>query len=604
MDNKNLLDKIAELENQIAILPVGSIAQKKNANGKIYYYHRYNENGKRTEKYIDFDSVDTMREQIAERKALEAKLKVLKKKVGVSVKKPQKKESLSFHTSVHIGEDLKDFVDGAKRYRKRECYAQLHNFVYGDIRDRVFILYGLRRTGKTTMIRQMIADMSDADFSKAAFIQIAPKDKLADVNKDMRLLKQEGYKYIFIDEVTFMEDFIEGAALFSDVFATCGMKIVLSGTDSLGFMLSKSEQLYDRCILLHTTVISYREFEKVLGIKGIDEYIRYGGTMSLGGINYNEGFAFTDTNTVNSYVDSAIAKNIQHSLRYYQDGGHFRHLAELYEKNELTNAINRVVEDINHRFTKEVITREFKSGDLARSARNLRKDRFAPNTILDDIDIETFTAQLKNLLEIIDQEEQKVKVADVHAAEIKEYLILLDLIYEIDARSFPNVNDIGKITVVSQPGMRYAQAQALVKNLLLDEKFKGLDLDERNQVIERILSEIRGRMMEDIILLETKLAQPSKEVFKLQFTVGEFDMVVFDPKSASCEIYEIKYSTQVVEQQYQHLVNEDKCAQTAHRFGTITGKYVLYRGTTQDANGIHYVNVEEYLNNLSNDIRK
>ena len=604
MDNKNLLDQIAELENQIANLPVGSIAQKKNANGKIYYSHRYNENGKRIEKYIDFDSVDTMREQIAERKALELKLKELKKKSNVTVKKPQKKEQLSFHTSIRVGDKLKKFVADVKKFKKRECYSQLHNFVYGDIKDRVFILYGLRRTGKTTMIRQFIADMSEVDLARTAFIQIAPKDTLADVNKDMKLLEQEGYKYIFIDEVTFMEDFIEGAALFSDVFATCGMKIVLSGTDSLGFMLSKSEQLYDRCILLHTTVIPYREFEKVLGIKGIDEYIRYGGTMSLGGINYNEGFAFTDTNTVNSYVDSAIAKNIQHSLRYYQDGGHFRHLAELYEKNELTNAINRVVEDINHRFTKEVITREFESGDLARSARNLRKDRFAPNTILDDIDIETFTAQLKNLLEIIDQEEQKVKVADVHAAEIKEYLILLDLIYEIDARSFPNVNDIGKITVVSQPGMRYAQAQALVKSLLLDEKFKGLDLDERNQVIERILSEIRGRMMEDIILLETKLAQPSKEVFKLQFTVGEFDMVVFDPNSASCEIYEIKYSTQVVEQQYQHLVNEDKCAQTAHRFGTITGKYVLYRGTTQDANGIHYVNVEEYLNNLSNDIRK
>ena len=320
--------------------------------------------------------------------------------------------------------------------------------------------------------------------------------------------------------------------------------------------------------------------------------------MSLGGINYNEGFAFTDTNTVNSYVDSAIAKNIQHSLRYYQDGGHFRHLAELYERNELTNAINRVVEDINHRFTKEVITREFESGDLARSARNLRRDRFAPNTILDDIDVDTFTEQLKSLLEILDEADQTVKVADVHAAEIKEYLVLLDLIYEVDSRSFPNVNDIGKITVVSQPGMRYAQAQALVKSLLLDDKFKDLNLDERTQVIERILSEIRGRMMEDIILLETKLAQPSKEVFKLQFTVGEFDMVVFDPETASCEIYEIKYSTQVVEQQYQHLVDEQKCAQTEHRFGTIKGKYVLYRGATQDVNGIHYVNVEEYLNSV------
>ena len=599
MDTKNLQNQIAELEVQIEALPKGSVA-KKSVNGKMYYYHRYNENGKRTEKYIDFDSVDALREQIDERKALELKLKELKKKAGVPVKKSQKKETLSFHTSILTGDKLKKFVADVKDYKKRECYAQLHNFVYGDIKDRVFILYGLRRTGKTTMIRQFIADMSEADIAKAAFIQIAPKDTLADVNKDMKLLEQEGYKYIFIDEVTFMEDFIEGAALFSDVFATCGMKIVLSGTDSLGFMLSKSEQLYDRCILLHTTVIPYREFEKVLGIKGIDEYIRYGGTMSLGGINYNEGFAFTDTNTVNSYVDSAIAKNIQHSLRYYQDGGHFRHLAELYEKNELTNAINRVVEDINHRFTKEVITREFESGDLARSARNLRRDRFSPNTILDDIDTETFTNHLKNLLEILDEADQTVKVADVHAAEIKEYLVLLDLIYEVDSRSFPNVNDIGKITVVSQPGMRYAQAQALVKSLLLDDKFKELNLDERNQVIERILSEIRGRMMEDIILLETKLAQPTKEVFKLQFTVGEFDMVVFDPETASCEIYEIKYNTHVVEQQYQHLVDNEKCAQTEHRFGTIKGKYVLYRGATQDVNGIHYVNVEEYLNNVCN----
>lgn len=504
MNTKNLQDQIAKLEAQIEALPKGSVA-KKNVNGKIYYYHRYNENGKRTEKYIDFDSVEVLRVQIVERKALEVKLKELKKKAGIPVRKSQKKESLSFHTSILTGNKLKKFVAEVNNYKKRECYSQLRDFVYGDIRDRVFILYGLRRTGKTTMIRQLIADMSETDFAKAAFIQITPKDTLADVNKDMNLLEQEGYKYIFIDEVTFMSDFIEGAALFSDIFAACGMKIVLSGNDSLGFMLSKSEQLYDRCILLHTTVIPYREFEKVLGIKGIDEYIRYGGTMSLGGINYNEGFAFTDISTVNLYVDSAIAKNIQHSLRYYQDGCHFRHLAELYERNELTNAINRVVEDISHRFTKEVITREFESGNLARSARNLRRDRFAPNTILDDIDTEAFTEQLKSLLDILDESEQTVKVADIHAAEIKEYLVLLDLIYEIDCRSFPNVNDIGKITVVSQPGMRYAQAQALVKTLLLDDKFKGLSLDERNKVIERILSEIRGRMMKISFCLKPNL---------------------------------------------------------------------------------------------------
>ena len=49
-------------------------------------------------------------------------------------------------------------------------------------------------------------------------------------------------------------------------------------------------------------------------------------------------------------------------------------------------------------------------------------------------------------------------------------------------------------------------------------------------------------MMEDIVLLETKLANPDKQVFQLQFAVGEFDMVIHDPKALTCEIFEIKYS--------------------------------------------------------------
>lgn len=152
----------------------------------------------------------------------------------------------------------------------------------------MFILYGLRRTGKTTLIRQIFAEMSDENLGKAVFIQVTAKDTLANVNQDLKLLEAQGFRYVFLDKVTLLEDFIEGVALFSDVFAASGMKIVLSGTDSLGFLFTEDEQLYDRCILLHTTWIPYREFEAVLGISGIDEYIRYGGTMSLGGAHYNE----------------------------------------------------------------------------------------------------------------------------------------------------------------------------------------------------------------------------------------------------------------------------------------------------------------------------
>ena len=594
MEQAELLKRIDEFEREIALLPSGSIAVKR-INDKEYYYHRINENGKRRETYVDFEKVEELRSQIEKRKVLAKELKELKHQLP---KTPKIKTELpTFSTYVRVGEQLDGMAATVAKYKKRACYEAIHDYVFGEQQDKVFILYGLRRTGKTTLIRQVILNMKPEERQKAAFIQIKSSDTLSDINADLRTLEAQGYKYIFVDEVTLMEDFIEGAALFSDIYAGSGMKLVLSGTDSLGFIFTKHEQLYDRCIMLHTTFIPYREFENVLGISGIDNYIRYGGTMSISGVNYNES-TFTTKQSTDEYIDSAIARNIQHSLKYYQDGGHFRHLYDLYEKGELTSAINRVVEDINHRFTKEVLTRTFTSHDLSLSARNLLHDRENAVDLYQTIDKENVTALLKSMLEILDKEEQEIEIDEVHAYQIKEYLTLLDLLMEVDLLHLPNVNQRDSITVVTQPGLRYAQANALVNSMLLDEKFSALSAVERNRILERIMSEIQGRMMEDIVLLETKLANPDKEVFQLQFAVGEFDMVVADPKTLTCEIFEIKYSKEVILAQYRHLIDSEKCAQTEHRFGTITSRTVIYRGKTRELDNVQYTNVEEYLNLL------
>ena len=593
MEQSELQVHMNELAQKIAMLPPGSIV-KKTVTGREYYYHRWTENKKRHEKYIPAEALDSFRAQIEQRKELEQELKALKKMLP----KAAPIHIATFTTNVRIGAALRTFSASVKRYKKRECFQQLHNFLYGEAQDKVFILYGLRRTGKTTMIRQALAEMNDTDLMKSAFIQITAQDTLATLNTDLKVLESQGFQYVFLDEVTLLDDFIEGAALFSDIFAASGMRIVLSGTDSLGFLFTEDEQLYDRCILLHTTFIPYREFESVLGIHGIDEYIRYGGTMSLGGVHYNESSTFASKERADEYVDTAIAHNIQHSLRCYQYEDHFRNLRDLYDKNELTSAINRVVEDINHRFTLEVLTQDFKSHDLGVSANNLRRDRSNPIDILDHIDLSAVTDRLRDLLEILNKSEQTVVLDEDHAAEIKEYLDLLDLTRDIDIRHLPKVNTKSTRTVIAQPGLRYAQASALIHSLLLDEIFSALSLPERTAVQERILTEIKGRMLEDIVLLETKTANPGKEVFVLQFPIGEFDMVVFDPAASSCQIFENKHSREIAPFQYRHLIDSEKCAQTEHRYGPITGKFVLYRGEDQILNGIQYQNVEEYLRNL------
>lgn len=592
----NLYEQIAKVEREIARLPEGGIA-KKTIKGKDYYYHRITRDGKRVENYVSFEDVKDLKAGIDKRKKLEKELKELKRLIPKD-ESPAIRDQ-SFKTKVRTGKELEAQITLTRKYKKRECISTLRDYVFGPEQDKVLIIYGLRRTGKTTMIRQILTELPQTEFGKAAFIQVTSGDTLADVDSDLRKLEKSGYRYIFIDEVTLMEDFVEGAALFSDIYASSGMKIILSGTDSLGFAFTREEQLYDRCILLHTTFIPYREFERVLGVCGIDEYIRYGGTMSLGGINYNDDTPFSDSKHTEEYIDTAIARNIQHSLRTYQYGGHFRLLLDLYERGEVTNVINRVVENINHSFTKEVIERTFKSHDIAVTAANLLRDREDPVNIKEHMDIDSVTAGIMKMLDILNKEDQSIDVDADHMTQIREYLTMLDLIVEIDLESLPEVNRKGKVTVITQPGMRYAQAEAITTNMLLDSEFQELPVKERQRILDRLLSEIRGRMMEDIVLLETKLANPKKKVFKLQFTIGEFDMVVFDPKELNCEIYEIKYSREAVKEQYRHLDDEEKCAMTTHRYGDIKGKYVIYRGEDSSYGDIQYLNVEEYLKSLS-----
>ena len=200
MDLSEIQTRVAELEQQISALPAGSVT-KKTVNGKEYFYHRWTENKKRREKYIPADELENFRAQIKRRKELEQELKALKKQLP----KAKAIDTPTFTTNIRTGEALRSFAASVRGYRRRECFRQLHDFVYGLPQDKVFILYGLRRTGKTTMIRQIFAEMNDAE-------------------------------------------------------------------------------------LAH----------------GIDEYIRYGGTMSLGGVHYNETSTCASKESTDEYVDTAV----------------------------------------------------------------------------------------------------------------------------------------------------------------------------------------------------------------------------------------------------------------------------------------------------------
>ena len=119
MPNQTVQSRIAELEQQISALPIGSIG-KKPVSGKEYYYHRWNENKKRREKYIPSDEVAALQSQIEARKALEAELKQLRRQMpAVAV---PKKSDHAFRTNVRTGAALRGYAAPVKSFKNAAAF--------------------------------------------------------------------------------------------------------------------------------------------------------------------------------------------------------------------------------------------------------------------------------------------------------------------------------------------------------------------------------------------------------------------------------------------------------------------------------------------------
>jgi hypothetical protein len=194
-----------------------------------------------------------------------------------------------------------------------------------------------------------------------------------------------------------------------------------------------------------------------------------------------------------------------------------------------------------------------------------------------------------------EQTETKVEITQEHIEKVKKYLLMLDLIVGCSERY--ESGKYAEQTVFAQPGMRYSIAKALVYSLMQDEYFRSVSELDKEYIVAKILDDVKGRMLEDIVLLETfKSASRYEDVFKFKFDQGgEFDMVIYDKKNHTCRLYEIKHSTEIAEKQARYLRNAEKCHVIEGKFGAIVGKYVLYRGENAIMEGVEYRNVEQFL---------
>ena len=549
---------------------------RKIIHGKPYYYLQYRENGKAISK------------SIGPKEACRYAYEIY---VGEGY---EELEGHRFHAKVSYGLDLLKTSWAYGQLKRRYLFRDLLKFQQGNYPGKIFVLYGLRRTGKSTLMMQAISELSMKDFAKAAYLTVIPGMEFHDLDEDLDFLSKRGFEYFYIDEATLLPDFISMSSVLPDYYGTKA-HVVVSGTDSLGFRIAERQELYDRTIAAHTTYISYKEWNEVLGLEGIDTYIEYGGTMSYEGVDYRSGQLLSGAQA-SEYVDSAIAHNITHSLASYKGGGQFSALREIYEAGELLDVINRLVEDRNHQFAASTIQKAFKSQDYGslKHLIHLPRNKDLLGHALDDIDEKRLNEALKKALNILSSEQRTVVPSKEAIMEIDAYLDALDVFKTIEEINIDSHFVTSKKALI-QPGIRYAQAKELVRVLSEQPPFLALPEDIRAALMEKLYSDIRGRMMEEIVLYAT--SQSKEGTRKVISAVSEYDMVVRG--DGYSDVYEIKHALHSDPSQVSHLVNPEMEKRFEQRFYPIRKRIVLYRGESKTIDGIEYQNVEDYLRSLS-----
>ncbi|MFQ9801470.1 MAG: hypothetical protein ACLR23_24060 [Clostridia bacterium] len=111
-------------------------------------------------------------------------MKELKKQVPI-----QEVKAMKFETNLITGAALGSMVRNVRELEKRDCFEKLVRYLRDDKNwTRVCAVYGLRRTGKTTMLYQAIADMNEEELEKTAYVKMRSSDIMNNLVHDLDTL--------------------------------------------------------------------------------------------------------------------------------------------------------------------------------------------------------------------------------------------------------------------------------------------------------------------------------------------------------------------------------------------------------------------------------
>ena len=464
---------------------------------------------------------------------------------------------------------------GVNYKEKRDAYEDIADFINSDVcyDGTVCVLYGLSNTGKTTLMKQVMADTA-GKFS-SIFLETTQNDVMNDLYSCLDNAVDNGVRCVFIDEITDIPDFIEESALLADIYAKKGLRIILSGKDSLSFAFAENHSLFDRTVNICTNYIPFEEHCRIFGTADIDDYISYGG--------FTKRIVY-DYMTACRYIDDAVSGNISRSMEKLSG---FSKSAE-FEKvtfEELRTVIEKMVQkysginSASNKLTKN--NRDFNPYQETESFNRLRESN--PNAIQEFVKSINADAQIVH------------KFTEDMIISIENGLIRLGFISATDRRDFFcdenfkwRSSSMKKECCIIQPAVKYYHLKKAME-------FGGYEPDAK----------IKEDMTNQIVVYEASrtLSADKYSVCKVTFNNSEngaYDMLIYDKRNDLYYAFEIYNTAERDSEQCRHLLNESFRSVIDRKYGKRESACVLYSGQPFTApQGISYLNILDFIKEIA-----
>lgn len=501
------------------------------------------------------------------------------------------------------------FKENIKGMNKRGTFTKIKSFVEGDecYKGKILAIYGLKRTGKTTLMEQVICE-TGIRTDNCVFLEMQDNDTMADLEKRIIEEQKKGKTVIFIDEITKASDFISNSSALSDCFAKEGIKIVITGTDSLSISFAEEGELYDRICKVNTTYISFAEHCRVFQTNDLDDYIEHGGIMAKTG----DEKTVTDYESMLKYLDSAVSSNIANSLKNNTDLDERDSSLIGLSRFELRSIVEKITELYSGKISTAICEKQLGSAI----------SNYTENKLLDIADkevVNTLVMKKNEIAEIINADEEiKVDVTPQMIEELERWLKALNLLSVLEERTFEKVKGSWKTYKpvyayhIVQPAIKYNHLRKAIEYVKESEKYLCLNEHQQEEYMRFLEEKVKENTTEQIVIFDVMNSLPQNRymVCKLNFltnndTVGKYDMLIYDKHENKYWGFLIKHTSNPFNEYDEHgkyigqgknLINAEIQEVVNEYYGNRESIGVLYNGKpTITTAGTEYYNISDFL---------